>query len=215
MRQMDFKLILKPKLMEVYDGLTCTDNECWLDQACKDVPKNGVQIALNIGPKLEESVPLFVGLDKHMVDGMTIGVSGPKCYVPIFAADPGAEPDVWTTFFLGNMFLDQFLVVHDMEGAKIGGAMPKVGIYDKLNPHIAPDLTPVDPKPDPDPKPDDPKIPDYTGPSFWTILLIVIILAAVIGFIFFLRKDCLNRGGDSTFQTGSVNENAGLKTAIK
>jgi len=41
--------------------------------------------------------------------------------------------DVFTTWYLGNMFMDRYVVVHDMEGADdIGGEyLPRIGLYDK------------------------------------------------------------------------------------
>ena len=41
--------------------------------------------------------------------------------------------DVFTTWFLGNMFMDRYVIVHDMEGADdIGGQYkPRIGLYDK------------------------------------------------------------------------------------
>jgi len=55
------------------------------------------------------------------------------CFFPIFVADPGQAVDVFNTWFLGNMFMDRYLIVHNMEGADdIGGKYtPRIGIYDK------------------------------------------------------------------------------------
>ena len=56
-----------------------------------------------------------------------------QCYLPIFVVDPGMNADVFTTWFLGNMFMDRYVIVHDMEGADdIGGQYkPRIGLYDK------------------------------------------------------------------------------------
>jgi len=32
--------------------------------------------------------------------------------------DPGQQKDVFNTWFLGNMFLDRYLVVHDIENVE-------------------------------------------------------------------------------------------------
>lgn len=69
-----------------------------------------------------------------MIDGKTQwNTTDDRCYLPIFVADPGQSVDVFTTWFLGNMFMDRYVIVHDMEGADdIGGQYkPRIGIYDK------------------------------------------------------------------------------------
>ena len=41
--------------------------------------------------------------------------------------------DVFTSWFLGNMFMDRYLFVHNMEGADDvdGKFKPRIGLYDK------------------------------------------------------------------------------------
>ena len=41
--------------------------------------------------------------------------------------------DVFATWFLGNMFMDRYLIIHNMESADdIGGKYrPRIGVYDK------------------------------------------------------------------------------------
>lgn len=55
------------------------------------------------------------------------------CYLPIFVVDPAQAIDTFSTWFLGNMFMDRYLIVHNMEGAgNVGGNYkPRIGIYDK------------------------------------------------------------------------------------
>lgn len=69
-----------------------------------------------------------------MIDGRKQwGKDHDICYFPIFVIDPEQAIDTFTTWFLGNMFMDKYLVVHNMEGAgTVGGKyMPRIGIYDK------------------------------------------------------------------------------------
>ena len=69
-----------------------------------------------------------------MIDGKhQWGKSEDICYLPVFVIDPAQAVDTFATWFLGNMFMDRYLIVHNMEGADdIGGKyLPRIGIYDK------------------------------------------------------------------------------------
>ena len=153
---------------------------------------------MSVGPLLEESVGMTVDLDKHQVDGSKLGLDTPRCYVPVFVADPGSQKDVLANWFLGNMFLDLFVVVHDMEGAKVGGAKPKIGLYDKLDPHVAPNIIPPGPH-----GPDGPDGPTGTGGvEAWVVVLIILAVIILAVLIKLFGKQCLNkaRGRANTFQ---------------
>lgn len=69
-----------------------------------------------------------------MIDGRKQwGKDEDICYLPIFVTDPGQAIDTFATWFLGNMFLDKYVIVHNMEGAGNIGSQypPRIGIYDK------------------------------------------------------------------------------------
>jgi len=53
--------------------------------------------------------------------------------LPIFVVDPVQAIDQFSTWSLGSMFMDRYLIIHNMEGADdIGGKYkPRIGIYDK------------------------------------------------------------------------------------
>jgi hypothetical protein len=63
-------------------------------------------------------------------------MSDDRCYLPIFVVDPGQAVDTFTTWFLGNMFMDRYVIVHDMEGADVGSNKPRIGLYDKKKNHV-------------------------------------------------------------------------------
>jgi len=72
--------------------------------------------------------------EDYLIDGRSQwGKDEDICYLPIFVVDPAQAIDTFSTWFLGNMFMDRYLVVHNMEGADdIGGKYrPRIGIYDK------------------------------------------------------------------------------------
>ena len=53
--------------------------------------------------------------------------------------DPDQNQAVFSTWFLGNMFMDRYFVMHDMENAvKDQDLKPRIGIYDKWLPRTSP-----------------------------------------------------------------------------
>jgi len=123
--------------------------------------------------------------------------------------DPDQSTDASLTWFLGNMFLDRYYVIHDWEhGIKADNIMPRIGVYDKWDPNNKP-WRPVDDDPVDPVDPINPPAPEEGGGAgtFWTIFLILFFLGLAAVLIKLYGRKCLEkietmRNGGGTFQTG-------------
>lgn len=145
-------------------------------------------LLFKLGLKTEEAYDISIKIEDYLVDEVDIGgkEGNNRCYIPIFVADAGQQKEVFNTWFLGNMFLDNYFVVHDVENVRETDDMslrvlPRIGIYDKKNPKV---WTPFGPDVKPKPQPVGPT--DPTGESGgmgagWVIFILLLILGAIGG----------------------------------
>ena len=138
-------------------------------------------------------------IEDYLVDSADLGIQNEsKCYIPIFVSDPGQRSDVFNAWFLGNMFLDNYFVVHDVENVKVSDDIkvrrfPRIGIYDKKNPQAAKAvdkddkvIIPTDPSDDTKTGGDS-KLPTDEGGlgAGWVIFILLLIFGGLGGIYFF------------------------------
>lgn len=72
-------------------------------------------------------------MENYLVNGKDVGLGDDKCVLPIFITSMDEySGDVFNTWFLGNMFLDRYFVMHDMDWANEAlQELPRIGLYDK------------------------------------------------------------------------------------
>lgn len=85
--------------------------------SCDKVTKQGMKITFTIGKEGKHNgYQITIDIDKWLLKDEELGLkSKGYCYLPIFITDPSNYPGVFTKWFLGNMFLDKYLVVHDYD----------------------------------------------------------------------------------------------------
>lgn len=94
----------------------------------------GTTIKFSINKDESHYIQVQIDLEDYLIDGRTQWDKDEDiCYFPIFLVDPGEAMDAFSTWFLGNMFMDRYMIIHNMEGANdIGGRYyPRIGILDK------------------------------------------------------------------------------------
>lgn len=133
--QLEFDSFVQPPLKAMYgSALNCTTNECHFDTTCDKVKKVGLNIYFSVSQEMAHYVQITAPLEDYLIDGRKQwGKTTDICYLPIFVVDPAQAIDTFATWFLGNMFMDRYMIIHNMEGAgDVGGRYkPRIGIYDK------------------------------------------------------------------------------------
>ena len=133
--QIEFDSLMQPTLKKIYgDALNCNANDCHFKTVCSNVKKEGLGLSFLLTQyDHTHNVAIEVLIENYLIDGPQIGEDKNSCYLPIFVADPRSHVDVFGMWFLGNMFLDRYLVMNDMVGAGDIGSKyhPRVGIFDK------------------------------------------------------------------------------------
>ena len=128
--KLTFDHSLVPLLQSAYvDDIDCSETECHFDKPCDAVPKKGLELHFSLGgTDSKEYYAISIKLDDYLIDGKKQwDKKNYSCYMPIFVVNPGIDVDVFNMWFLGNMFLDKYLVVTDMK--EIGSL--RVGLLDK------------------------------------------------------------------------------------
>jgi len=134
--QLEFDMFMAPILHKIYNdtSFNCTDNECHWNTTCDKVHRMGASLQFSISNNEQHYFQVQIQLEDYLIDGRSqFGKDHDSCYLPIFIVDPAQAIDTFGTWFLGNMVLDRYMIIHDMEGASdIGGKYrPRIGIYDK------------------------------------------------------------------------------------
>ena len=101
----DFSLLIKPELEKIYTDITCEDRECYFNTECAQINKRRLNIAFRLG-KSHNSYDVMLDLEDYLIDDKV----DHKCYLPIFTVDIDEFENTW---FLGNMFMDKYLIVMD------------------------------------------------------------------------------------------------------
>jgi hypothetical protein len=83
----------------------------------------GTGLYFSIAADMSHYVQIAVELEDYLINGKTQwNKTEDICYLPIFVVDPAQAIDTFATWFLGNMFMDRYMIIHNMEGADdIGG----------------------------------------------------------------------------------------------
>jgi len=122
--EFEFSKFIAPALYITYHSpLNCEDLHCyWPKETCSSVKTKygkGVSLIFKLGLKTEEAYDIKINIEDYLVDSADLGeTKETRCYIPIFVADAGQIKEVFNTWFLGNMFLDNYFVVHDVENVR-------------------------------------------------------------------------------------------------
>jgi len=82
------------------------------------VLKQGTTLALTLGKGsagAPDGAEISLPLENYLVPGPRLGQAEKLCYLPIFVADPGSDLDTFEAWFMGNMFMDKYVVINDVE----------------------------------------------------------------------------------------------------
>jgi hypothetical protein len=113
------------------NNITCTDKYCFFDSSCDSVYKQKTTIIMMLGPNVMESYKVELDLEDYLfVDKHPLEADKSVCYMPIFVLNAGEDIDAEKAWFLGNMFMNKYLVIHHNE-FMWGQHTATVGFYDK------------------------------------------------------------------------------------
>lgn len=183
-----------PALQSIYnDSISCTTEACAFKTPCEQVPRKNVSLSLSLGPasSLQERLSVSVDIEKYLLSGSVINMTHTDCYFPIFLKESKDNLGVLTTWFLGNMFMDKYLIVNDMAQFDDEGedkSIPfTIGLYEK--PHIVPshndDGSRIDPV---NPAPPLPKDEDEGMPGIVKVLIIALVCLAVFACFYVIYR---------------------------
>lgn len=115
---------MRPVIKQIYsDDITCSDTDCFFTNPCPKVKDQYHHAALSFTLGTEgneyEQVEIHIDLVNYLVAGNKLGKSADFCFLPIFVMNPDKNRDAFDTWFLGNMFLDKYFVIHDFEKANV------------------------------------------------------------------------------------------------
>ena len=115
------------QLKEIYKNITCNQYQCYFNVTdCDEVEKVNSTVTIGLGVSLPQSTSVELDLEDYMfVDKHPTDATAPRvCYFPLFVTEPMEDYDAFETWFLGNMFLDKYLVTHNHDAMSHGSQVP-------------------------------------------------------------------------------------------
>lgn len=84
--------------------------------SCDLVTKHNATIDIALGKSLMDDRNIELNLEDYMFNDANPFNEGPNvCFYPVFRMDAGVDADAFRTLFLGNMFLNRYMVLHHNE----------------------------------------------------------------------------------------------------
>ena len=122
-------------LKGIYDtNITCNEEFCHFNVTCDLVTKHNATIDIALGKSLMDDRNIELNLEDYMYNDLNpMTGKGNVCIYPVFRMDAGVDADAFMTLFMGNMFLNRYMVLHHNEFL-LGQTLAYVGIYDKVDP---------------------------------------------------------------------------------